>query len=340
MGVHYGVGRHNADLTIKTGESALQVWWISELFYIMSTSCLRLAAGTFLLRFAQRKWHRSLLYTCLAVNIVFNLYYFITSFFQCAPLPFFWTQIDPESRGLCHIQWGTVNTYVAIGLMAAIDYVFGLLPFCILWELNINRKRKVLVGLILSLVCVAGTATLLRLPYVYTLAHTSDFLYFTVDLAIWSYIEPGLGLIALSLITLGPLFRSLLNARGSGSGSSSFSQPAKPPSNMPKQHWKANDAEYQLRGIPKHMGNTSIVEGGLSRSNSDEKQQWMRSLDDHRRGSKIMKLSLSRSQAEGRYITKTLDVTRWSHYGKMHDLEDMRISVSSATQITQVFIGR
>jgi hypothetical protein len=53
----------------------------------------------------------------------------------------------------------------------------------------------------------AGVATLIRIPYIQVLAITDDFLFATVDVAIWSAVEPGVGIIAAAALALRPLFK-------------------------------------------------------------------------------------------------------------------------------------
>jgi len=49
---------------------------------------------------------------------------------------------------------------------------------------------------------------MIRVPYIKVLALTDDFLFATTDVAIWSTIEPGLGIVAAAGATLRPLFRT------------------------------------------------------------------------------------------------------------------------------------
>lgn len=55
----------------------------------------------------------------------------------------------------------------------------------------------------------AGIALLVRIPFVKRLAITPDFLFETVDVAIWSVMEPSLGIIAGCVATLRPLFKGM-----------------------------------------------------------------------------------------------------------------------------------
>jgi hypothetical protein len=68
--------------------------------------------------------------------------------------------------------------------------------------------------------CRAAIALIVRIPFIRTLAISTDFLYETVDVAICSVLEPPLGIMAGCIATLKPLFSSL-GFGGSGSGTAS-----------------------------------------------------------------------------------------------------------------------
>jgi hypothetical protein len=55
-------------------------------------------------------------------------------------------------------------------------------------------------------------ATIVRIPYIYQLAQTSDFLYANIDVAIWSTVEPGLGMTAAAMACLRPLVQAFLSS--------------------------------------------------------------------------------------------------------------------------------
>ena len=59
----------------------------------------------------------------------------------------------------------------------------------------------------------ASAAVIIRIPWVKTFAQIDDFLYATVNIALWSNIETGLGITAGSLATLRPLLRPFLSSR-------------------------------------------------------------------------------------------------------------------------------
>jgi hypothetical protein len=56
-----------------------------------------------------------------------------------------------------------------------------------------------------------STATIIRIPYLSQLMDTKDFLFATVDVAIWSTVEPGIGITCAALACCRPLVRNFLS---------------------------------------------------------------------------------------------------------------------------------
>jgi hypothetical protein len=98
-------------------------------------------------------------------------------------------------------------TYALAAVNAAADWAFGTLPIFIVWDLEMKFKTKVLVAGILAFAAIGSTGTIVRMFYIHTLMDGPDFLYSTMDVALWSTVEPGIGITAGSLACLRPLFR-------------------------------------------------------------------------------------------------------------------------------------
>ena len=173
----------------------------------------------------------------------------------------------------------------------------------------------------------------------YQLSHSEDFLWDAQPFAIWSSVEPGIGITAVSLATLRPLFRSLR-------GNSTVSNEAKetgprytenPWLGLPKgaraeldqfplntssaKHERfVTDEEQQLGDLAPTMGNSSRVEAGPPRPSSKQavKDWWptdgtverptgqrtMWLTDDSREGSESASL-------DEIAITRTIHVSNW-----------------------------
>jgi hypothetical protein len=92
------------------------------------------------------------------------------------------------------------------------------------WDLRLNRRTKALVVGILAFAAIGSTGTLIRIKYIHSLVNGPDFLWATTDVALWSTIEPGIGITAASLATLRPLFQEGLWRYGYASEPSSHRQ--------------------------------------------------------------------------------------------------------------------
>ena len=112
----------------------------------------------------------------------------------------------------------------------------------------------------------ASTATIARIPYVKSLNDTSDFLYATIEVAIWSSTELGLGMTAANCAVLRPLFRKILPSwtfMSSGGRSSGASNP-KPVSigeSKPETTYKNGDKRNLSRHDDLELGDVQHGKG-------------------------------------------------------------------------------
>lgn len=134
----------------------------------------------------------------------------------------------------------------------------------------------------------ASTATIIRIPYVHTLKDTEDFLYATIEVAIWSCAETGLGIAACSIATLRPLFKAFLGRTNLG-GSSSYKRNtsgAWPSGGRSNGYFRTTPRanEFALRSdVRKDQGITTIIESG--RDNEDFDAQRGQKRDVRKAGS-------------------------------------------------------
>ncbi|KIV98632.1 uncharacterized protein PV09_09579 [Verruconis gallopava] len=204
----YGTGRHNASLMPEELVKALKGWWYAETFYILSCFFLKIAFGSFLLRVAKEKLHRGVIWVLIATNIVFYVFYFFQSIFQCYPIDQYWNRVSPISKGSCHNPNFTADsTYAQSALSIVTDFTYATLPIFIVRKLHMTRYKRISLSFVLGLGAIASIAVIIRIPYVVTLATSEDFLWQTTDVVIWSCVEPGLGITILNLAVIRPLLR-------------------------------------------------------------------------------------------------------------------------------------
>ncbi|KAE9963457.1 hypothetical protein BLS_001662 [Venturia inaequalis] len=347
IGAHWGCGRRHHDLTVKQRVNAMHAWYFGEIFYILTTTLLRFAVGAFLLRVATKNLHRRIIYACFAVNVVFNIYFLSFTVFQCTPVDGFWTRMRGTKEVVCHPEIAVNSTYASSAVSATIDWIFGLLPIWIIENLQINRRRKIALGAIMGLGAVASVAPIVRIPYTISLAHSDDFLWSTVDASIWSSVEPGIGLIAISLAALRPLFASMLAGFSTGRGTTEKSaskhlgseqygsnhyrnlnnlqsvaaahtQP-RPSLNTAWEEEEENGLE--LRGLPPPIGHFVSIEGGSAKRGSAKLQKSASTNGSNAKSWASPKRSMSVANSEEGFfgdkhtITMTQDFKHYSGSG-------------------------
>ncbi|KAK2030771.1 hypothetical protein LX32DRAFT_637841 [Colletotrichum zoysiae] len=227
-GVHYGTGRHHKDINKEDIPKALECWWYCYLFYCLSMVISKMSIAYFLMRITTQKVHRWVVYLAMLFTVISGIIFFFVTLFQCHPISFFWNK---DQAGGC------VNPDIVIGLAYAYsassvisDFAFAILPAFIVVKLQVPKKTKYALIPLLMMGCVASSAVLVRFGFLMRIKDP-DFLWATLDIAIWSSIEQGLAITAGSLATLRPLLKII----GHRLGWSTKSYPIRGTEDMPRR---------------------------------------------------------------------------------------------------------
>ena len=187
------------------------MWFVSEVFYGFSSTFCKLAGGALLLRLTTKKVHVRVIWSVMVLASLFGIAFVIQIMSQCKPLAFFWSPTRDPTQGHCvdpKVVLGFTYAHAAVSSIG--DWTFGILPAFIVSGLNINIRAKISVFLVLALANVGSIATLVRIKAIHEISTSQDSLFATVDLVIWSNIEIGMAIVAASIATYRPLFRSFL----------------------------------------------------------------------------------------------------------------------------------
>ncbi|TGZ77567.1 hypothetical protein EX30DRAFT_293448, partial [Ascodesmis nigricans] len=206
-GAAHGTGKHYWDIEPSERVKALHYWYFCEIFYVVTSTILKMSLCVFLFRIAVSRLHVWILAGVMIGSLIFGIGYVFLVIFQCNPISAWW-EISPGGIDQCiNLDAVVYTTYCASALNAVVDWTIGIVPFFIVKDLNMPKNRKMLVAGILGFAAIGSTATVVRLPYLHALRDVDDFLWGTTDMAIWSTVEPGIGITAGCMATLRPLFR-------------------------------------------------------------------------------------------------------------------------------------
>ncbi|KAI0013679.1 hypothetical protein F4779DRAFT_613414 [Xylariaceae sp. FL0662B] len=261
ISIRYGAGRHLDDIPVENIPQSLKMRWAGELAYVMTCLLLKYTVGIFLLRICSRRWQKCVIWTVLLVCLVFSLIYFFMAALQCVPIRYFWMRHTGVVTGRC-LDKDLVagSTYAATAINAFADWILGLLPIALVWNLDLDRRSKISVACVLAIGSIASSATLVRIAYIWQLTHDADSLYEFTDLAIWSQVENGLGLTASSIATLRPLFRRF---------SVVYGPPSLSPSPSPHPHYpllgrRSRKSGFEMVNVD-HCGKGAVTGEGATR---------------------------------------------------------------------------
>ncbi|ESZ94059.1 hypothetical protein SBOR_5535 [Sclerotinia borealis F-4128] len=215
--LHYGAGRHELDLDESNFLWALRYWYFCECAYVLNMATIKVSIALFYLRIIVSPWQRLAVKSIMWIAISFGFGIFWCAAVQCWPISFIWEQYATTSPVYLTERTGScVPKEIAVGasyvysiISAGIDWALALLPIVMLWDVRIPTGVKVIVGGVVACGVLASTATLIRISTIAILGDMQDFLFRSVFLAIWSYIEPGIAIFASCLATLRPLLRRL-----------------------------------------------------------------------------------------------------------------------------------
>jgi hypothetical protein len=83
--------------------------------------------------------------------ISFSTFYFFLVLFQCSPVSFFWDQYK-GIKGSCINPAAVPAASIAHSVISfTADWILGLLPIVLLWDLKMDTRTKVSVAGLLSL---------------------------------------------------------------------------------------------------------------------------------------------------------------------------------------------
>ncbi|KAM0518871.1 hypothetical protein ACHAPE_003861 [Trichoderma viride] len=205
-GVHYGTGRHYWDLQEHDISEALMYWYFCYIWYCVTMILTKISIGYFLLRITVEKIHNWIILIVMSLSVITGICFLFITVFQCHPISFFWNK---NQDGTCiNIDVIIAFTYVYSAFSVICDFTFAILPIVLIMQLQMNNKTKLALIPVMLMACVASVAVVVRFPYVKDFK-TLDFLWATIDIAIWSTVEQGLAITAGSLATIRPLFRKI-----------------------------------------------------------------------------------------------------------------------------------
>ena len=167
--MHYGLGRHTANLTDHQIKY-LNVWfWTSIWLYYLALLWAKLSILTQYSRIFVQETFQICNKVMMTAVVVYSFWTVFSAVFACTPIQFFWhmdTELYPH--GKCLNRLAVWYTNAALNIIS--DIIIAAMPLPLLHSLNVPKRSKVAPMVVFGLV---GMYVIARVT---TLATHADFI--------------------------------------------------------------------------------------------------------------------------------------------------------------------
>jgi len=205
LSVSLGSGQHVYMVPPQNFGTLGLVGNITGTFSILAATWSKTSFALTLLRLMQGKMRVFLWFIIVTVNVFMGLNA-LFMWIRCTPVQKTW---NPYAYGTCWdpLVYPNYGMFAA-GYSAAMEFILALLPWKIIWNLQMKRKEKFGVALAMSMGIFGGATSVMKTISIPLLA-SADFTYASAPLVIWGAAESGVTIMAASIPVLRTLFRDL-----------------------------------------------------------------------------------------------------------------------------------
>ncbi|OAA66559.1 hypothetical protein SPI_01135 [Niveomyces insectorum RCEF 264] len=211
LATYWGLGAHDsavpAGMLVYYQVRVKMYMFCFELIYFASSVMTKLAVAVMILRLSPRRLYAYIIWGNMAVLGANALVCLVIFFASCSPVPTLW---NPQ-LGHCRLPDGwIIVSYMGSVILALVDWTCAITPFFMLQGLQMPRRRKISIQIILGLGIIGSAAGLVRMGYYRTydtVKYPNESLYNWGHTILWSVLEAGLGIISCSLPPLRKFFK-------------------------------------------------------------------------------------------------------------------------------------
>ncbi|KAF3763428.1 hypothetical protein M406DRAFT_293095 [Cryphonectria parasitica EP155] len=230
---YHGAGQLSEHLTAIDIMQGTKVFFIAEFFYAGCTVPIKSSICVCLIRVADgRRRFSWTLWGLVALQFMAAIIFFAGISNICHPITTLWGE---TTYGTCDSKLNSSVSFLFSAVSILTDVTLAILPAILIWPIQMKRRLKVSVAIILGMAAFASCATIIRLRYLTLYDNQAEFMYSAGPIGLWSVVEEGISIVAGSLPALRPLL-SLPMFGGTRDASKGISNPE-----TDLQTWGAGD---------------------------------------------------------------------------------------------------
>ncbi|OOQ84700.1 hypothetical protein PEBR_29028 [Penicillium brasilianum] len=222
IGIGYGIGTHEDQLTSDQIVAAIKWSWINQTVGIFAIGMGKLALVAFLQQIhgPDHRGRVAFLWGVAISNLILNCITISIIMTQCSPRGKLW---NDDLAGTCDGRIRNQNMAYFQGSWSALcDLILALYPVLFFWNVRLNLRVKIGLCVLMGLGVIACACSIIKTTYLRVLSETDDVTYYLALLSTWNETEKWVVLIVGSIPPIRPLlviiFRRLLSTVKSSSG--------------------------------------------------------------------------------------------------------------------------
>ncbi|KAI1874878.1 hypothetical protein JX265_003564 [Neoarthrinium moseri] len=185
---------------------SIPLYYWDEIVYFPAIALTKISILLFYLDVFRRSIAgvQPVIYTLIALNVLYAIIFDLVSIFQCTPVPGAWLSWDHEHPSTCR----NVNAqgWAAAAINILLDLATVILPLPELWQLSLSRTKKVQVMFMFSLGFIVTIVSILRLHSLVSFGNTTNLTQDYVVVGVWTTVEVPVGILCACL----PAVRTIL----------------------------------------------------------------------------------------------------------------------------------
>ncbi|KAF2996808.1 hypothetical protein E8E13_001694 [Curvularia kusanoi] len=210
--INRGYGKHTLDLDLRNFDILMYNGAAELTIYTIAICLSKISFGLTLLRLTDG-WYRLAVYFAIATLAIFATPATIIPWVQCTPLSKTFVDFIP---GHCiNKQPSIIYGQFQAVWSALMDVMLAILPWRILWGLQMRTAEKIGVCVAMSLGIFAGVTSIIRSTYIQKLT-AQDVSYESYNAIIWAVAECSMAIVATSIPVLRVVFKQAINSAITG----------------------------------------------------------------------------------------------------------------------------
>ncbi|KAK1973974.1 hypothetical protein LZ30DRAFT_609350 [Colletotrichum cereale] len=215
LSAYHGFGRNIIELDVADVPPAILYEAIGSTILVSAIVVSKTSLALFLLRLVNTRMHKIVVLGPVIILFLFASSSLLVFWFSCTPIEFLWNRFIPG--GACHIDPGPIST-AAGAWSVVVDFWYAIMPWAVLWNVQMPKREKMLINVSMSLGVIAGACGIKRALELHNLA-SMNFTKDTVQLIIWHACELAVTMVCIGIPVCRPLYKGWLNKLSSRGGS-------------------------------------------------------------------------------------------------------------------------